>query len=228
MRCPPDVREASVSRPPRVREVSAEKSAGIKNRDPVRTEPRQAAAMARKQTRFAAALKGQTPPRTSDLYGWLRSRHREVAALINRRTRDWTKIAAEVAAEGVIGANGQPASPDALRKMWSRVDRDVKQEEAERSAKRVARTPPNRSPHRSAGRHEVASAQHRVPTPARAPEPAHHPPPIAAVSVPAARGGPVPTRPAQHATEELTPEAKAQIDKVRKGLTDWDRRRHGT
>ncbi len=131
MRCPPDVREASVSRPPSVREVSAEKSVGIRNRDPVRTEPRHAAAMARKQTRFAAALKGQTPPRTSDLYGWLRSRHREVAALINRRTRDWTKIATEVAAEGVVGANGQPASPDALRKMWSRVDRDVKQEEAE-------------------------------------------------------------------------------------------------
>ena len=184
--------------------------------------------MAKKQTRFAAALKGQTPPRTSDLYSWLRSKHREVAALINRRTRDWTKIATEVAAEGVVGANGLPASPDALRKMWSRVDRDVMQEEAERSAKRVARTPSNRSPHRSAGRHEVASAQHRVPAPVRAPEPAHHPPPIAAVSGPAARGGLVPPRPAQHATEELTPEAKAQIDKVRKGLTDWDRRRHGT
>ena len=184
--------------------------------------------MARKQTRFAAALKGQTPPRTSDLYGWLRSRHREVAALINRRTRDWTKIATEVAAEGVVGANGQPASPDALRKMWSRVDRDVKQEEAERSAKRVARKAPNRSPQQTAGRHEVVPAMPRTLTPVRVPEPAHHPPLAAAQTVASEQGAPAPTPAKRLTVEDLPPEARAHLDKLRKGLTDWDRRRHGT
>ncbi len=184
--------------------------------------------MTRKQTKFAAALKGHTPPRTSDLYGWLRSRHREVAALINRRTRDWTKIATEVSAEGVVGANGRPASPDALRKMWSRVDRDVQQEQAERMAKRVAWKIPNRSPRQTAGRHEVAPETHRASAPVRAPEAAHHPQLAAAQTVASEQGAPAPARSGRITVEDLTPEAKAQLDKVRKGLIEWDRRRHGT
>ena len=226
MRCPPGVREASVKRLSPVREASAKKLVQGRNRDPVRTEPRQAAAMARKQTRFAAALKGQTPPRTSDLYGWLRSKHREVAALINRRTRDWTKIATEVAAEGVVGANGRPASPDALRKMWTRVDRDVMREQAERLARRAAQKSPDRPPRHSGGKHEVASTTHRAPTPVRAPEPAHHPPPTRSPSGTAPRAlAPAPK--SKLRLEDLPPEARAEFEKLDRGLADFDRKRFG-
>ena len=182
--------------------------------------------MARKQTRLAAALKGQTPPRTSDLYGWLRSRHREVAALINRRTRDWTKIATEVAAEGVVGANGRPSSPDALRKMWARVDRDVRQEQAERVARRVAQKSPNRSPRQTSGRHEVVPPTHRAATPVKALEPAHHPP--QARSSPGS--APRPQAPAPKSKlrlEDLPPEARAEFEKLDRGLAEFDRKRFG-
>ena len=184
--------------------------------------------MAKKQTPFAAALRDVPPAYRSDLYNWLRGKYRDLAKLANRPKPNCTEIAAKVAAEGPIGANGKAVIPNNLRRMWLRLDRDMKQEEAERSAKRVARKAPNRSPQKTAGRHEVVPATPRVLTPFGAPEPAHHPPPIAAVPAPAARGGLVPARPAQHATEELTPEAKARIDKLRSGMAERDRRRHGT
>ncbi len=61
MRCPPDVREASVSRPPSVREASAEKSVGIRNRDPVRTEPRQRCGHGQKTDQVRRGPEGADP-----------------------------------------------------------------------------------------------------------------------------------------------------------------------
>ena len=184
--------------------------------------------MAKKQTPFAAALKDVPPAYRSDLYTWLRGKYRDLATLANKPKPNWTEIAAKVAAEGPIGANGQAVVPNNLRRMWLRLDRDMKQEEAERVAKRVARKTPNRSPQRSAGRHEVTLAAHRVPAPVRAPEPAHHPPHAASPVVATARDAPSLARPTQPPTEELNPEAKARIDKLLNGLADRDRRRHGT
>ena len=195
---------------------------------PFAPNPVSLSAMAKKQTPFAAALRDVPPAYRSDLYNWLRGKYRDLAKLANKPKPNWTEIAAKVAAEGPISANGQAVVPNNLRRMWLRLDRDMKQEEAERLAKRVARIPPNRSPHHSAGRHEVVPATPRVLTPVRVPEPAHHPPLVAALPAPAARGAPVPPRPAQHAPEELTPEARARIDKLRSGMAERDRRRHGT
>ena len=201
--------------------------AGVRREIPFAPNPVSFSAMAKKQTPFAAALRDVPPAYRSDLYNWLRGKYRDLAKLANKPKPNWTEIAAKVAAEGPIGANGQAVVPNNLRRMWLRLDRDMKQEEAERLAKRVTRKTPNRSPRQTAGRHEVVPATPRVLTPVRVPEPAHHPPLAAAQTVASEQGAPASTPPKRLTVEDLPPEAKAQLDKLRKGLTDWDRRRHG-
>ncbi len=66
------------------------------------------------------------------------------------------------------------------------------------------------------------------PDASQGPEPAHHPPLAAAQTVASEQGAPAPTPAKRLTVEDLPPEARAQLDKLRKGLTDWDRRRHGT
>ena len=182
--------------------------------------------MAKKQTSFAAALKEVPPAYRSDLYKWLRGKYRELAALANKPKPNWTEIAAKVAAESPVGANGQPVVPNNLRRMWLRVDRDMKQEEAERLAKRVARKTSNRSPRQTAGRHEVVPPTHRAATPVKALEPAHHPP--QARSSPSS--APRPQAPAPKSKlrlEDLPPEARAEFEKLDRGLAEFDRKRFG-
>lgn len=203
-------------------------SQGPKKGDSVRTERRQPPSMTKPKSLLASRLRKAGPPGRSNLFYWLYDQYDAVADRLNGPRPNWVEVAASAEAAGILGTNGKPQSAHAMREMWLRVRRVVEREKTEQMERRLAKKAPDRSPRRSAGRHEVTPAPHRVLAPSRPLEQAHHPPPIAAVSVPAARGGPVPARPAQHAIEELTPEAQAQIDKVRKGLTDWDRRRHGT
>ena len=179
-------------------------------------------------TDLATDLKAKGPARRSKLFRWLRGEYRKLAPVLNGPEPDWIEAAAGIAAKGVLGANGKPPTPNALRQMWQRVRRDEEKEQAERLAKRVARKAPNRSPQQSAGRHEVVPATPRVLPPVRVPEPAHHPPLAAAQTVASEQGAPASTPPKRLTVEDLPPEAKAQLDKLRKGLTDWDRRRHGT
>ncbi len=176
---------------------------------------------------LAAHLRAKGPPRRSKLFRWLRGEYRTLATVLNGPEPDWIEAAAGVAAKGLVGANGKPPTPNALRQMWQRVRRDEEKEQAERLAKRIARGTPNRSPRQSAGRHEVAPAPHRGPAPVRAPEPAHHLPRATTQTVPSEQGAPASTPPKRLTIDDLPPEAKAQLDKLRAGLTDWDRRRHG-
>ena len=111
--------------------------AGVRREIPFAPNPVSFSAMAKKQTPFAAALRDVPPAYRSDLYNWLRGKYRDLAKLANKPKPNWTEIAAKVAAEGPIGANGQAVVPNNLRRMWLRLDRDMKQEEAERLAKRV-------------------------------------------------------------------------------------------
>ncbi len=90
----------------------------------------------------------------------------------------------------------------------------------------VRRKPPNRSPQQTAGRHEVARTTHRVPAPVRAPEPAHHPP--EARSLPGSAQRPqAPAPKSKLRLEDLPPEARAQLEKLDRGLAEFDRKRFG-
>ena len=184
--------------------------------------------MSKPKPQVAVNLEKAGPPGRSALSQWLRKDYVHFAKTLNGPSPNWVKLAAEAEQAGHVGTNGKAQSPGALRKMWLRLRKEMEQAEAERLAKRVARKSPNRSPRQTAGRHEVAPVTHRDPAPVRTPEPAHHPPLAATQTVPSAQGAPVPTPSKRLTVEDLPPEARAQLDKLRKGLTDWDRRRHGT
>ncbi len=52
----------------------------------------------------------------------------------------WASIAAEIAAAGVMGNNGKPASPTSVRNVWWRVCRDVEAGEQARLAVKDGRS----------------------------------------------------------------------------------------
>src|ERR1700686_4536174 len=65
----------------------------------------------------------------SELYRWLRARYAELSSAFAQHRPTWPLIAAEIAAEGVRGADGQKASPNSVRQMWHRLCRDLEAEE---------------------------------------------------------------------------------------------------
>ena len=83
------------------------------------------------------ALKARGPARRSELYKWLRANHAKLRPLLDGPERSWLAAAELIAAEGMVGATGKPASPKALRQMWLRVSRDVERvrEQAAAAAK---------------------------------------------------------------------------------------------
>ena len=182
--------------------------------------------MSKPKPQVAANLEKAGPPGRSALSQWLRKDYVHLAKTLNGPYPNWVKLAAEAEQAGQVGTNGKAQSPGALRKMWLRVRREMEQAEADRLAKRAARTPPNRSPQQTAGRHEVAPATHRASTPVRAPEPGHHPP--QARSLPGS--APRPQTPAPKSKlrlEDLPPEARAEFEKLDRGLAEFDRKRFG-
>ncbi len=183
--------------------------------------------MTKKHTRLAAALKAKAPPRRSDLHKWLLARHRELAPIINARAQDWKAIAAEVAAEGMVGANGRPASPDALRKMWLRVDRDVEREQADRIAVRVKRKPPNRSPSRPVGWQTPLAATH--PTPSVSTPGSPRSSPLSGTPAPPSHTPrpPVANQKSKLNLEDLPLHVREQFEKLDRGLAEFDRKRFG-
>lgn len=89
-------------------------------------------------------LQARGPARRSALYTWLRANHAKLSSVLDSPDRSWLNAAAVLAAEGLVGATGQPASPKALRQMWLRVSRDVA-----RAREQAAATAKSAKPHRS-------------------------------------------------------------------------------
>ena len=182
--------------------------------------------MTKPKSQLAVALRKKGPPHRSDIYFWLREQYHDVVDTLNGPTPNWVEVAARAEAAGKLGANGQPQPPRAVRKIWLRVCRVMELEEAAKLERRGARAAPNRSPRQTAGRHEVARTTHRVPAPARAPEPAHHPP--QASSLPGSAPRPQPPAPkSKLRLEDLPPEARAEFEKLDRGLAEFDRKRFG-
>ncbi len=75
----------------------------------------------------------------SKLYQYLRGQHRALCRAIAKLDPTWASIAAEITAAGVMGSNGKPASPKAVRIAWWRVCRDVEADKELRQATKVRR-----------------------------------------------------------------------------------------
>ena len=182
--------------------------------------------MSKPKPQVAANLEKAGPPGRSALSQWLRKDYVHLAKTLNGPFPNWVKLAAEAEQAGQVGTNGKAQSPGALRKMWLRLRREMELEEAAKLERRGARAAPNRSPVQTAGRHDVTLPTHRIPAPVRAPEPAHHPP--EARSLPGSAQRPqAPAPKSKLRLEDLPPEARAQLEKLDRGLAEFDRKRFG-
>ena len=88
---------------------------------------------------LASRLEAHAHNGKSKLYQYLRRQHRVLSKAIAKLNPTWASIAAEIAAAGVMGNNGKPASPKAVRNVWSRVCRDVEAAKQARDAERDTR-----------------------------------------------------------------------------------------
>ena len=64
----------------------------------------------------------------TEAYAWLRLRFEQLASRLQHRP-GWPAVAAGMAMGGIKGSKGKPLSGPALRRIWSRVCRDVAAEE---------------------------------------------------------------------------------------------------
>ena len=64
----------------------------------------------------------------SEAYAWLRLRFEQLASRLQHRP-GWPAVAAGMATGGIKGGRGKPLTGPALRRIWSRVCRDVAAEE---------------------------------------------------------------------------------------------------
>lgn len=61
----------------------------------------------------------------SEAYRWLRRRHAALAALFEEFRPAWAEVTAEMVASGITGGRGIPLTPNAVRRIWKTVCRDV-------------------------------------------------------------------------------------------------------
>lgn len=151
----------------------------------------------------------------SSLYRWLAENHDGIAeAATHKRVVGWSELASDFAALGLLDGSGKPPSPQSARKTWSRVKADIAKVRTEKTA-----AAPAQPGHRSRSQSDwqlpvVATAQ---------PTNRSEPPP----GVPSPDLGASP--PKQVMTyDDLTPVAKAKLDKLRASFAETDRKRFGT
>ena len=85
---------------------------------------RQPASPKRVMKRMAAGSYGGH----TDMYRWLRRRHSTIEEAFDKHDPSWLTIADTMAAEGVKGRGGCRPTADTVRKAWSRVCRDIRDE----------------------------------------------------------------------------------------------------
>ena len=113
---------------------------------PSRVERRQPQGMAPADiSKITRELEARGPTRRSALHKWLLTNHAKLAPQFDSPRCSWVNAAELLAAEGLVGATGKPASPKALRQMWLRVTRDVARAREEVAATRGASSKPARS-----------------------------------------------------------------------------------
>lgn len=71
----------------------------------------------------------------SPLYRWMRTWHDDFLKLMEETRPNWKAVAEAFAKEGLLSAEGEPLSPEAVRHTWWRVRRDVAGKRAKRQPK---------------------------------------------------------------------------------------------
>jgi hypothetical protein len=143
------------------------------------------------------------------VYSWLRARHTDIAALIDRGELTWSALAARLATAGVLGRSGALPTANAMIRVFKRVCRDVVAEAEARAAAGPVRKHPSRM-----------SPNWRPPVmPQAAAGLWPSGPPVGANALP------VTSR-----SEDLKQDADAVLDKLRRdlarksGRSDWEQR----
>jgi hypothetical protein len=186
-------------------------------------------------SRVALALRARGPARRSALYKWLLAHYGDLAPVLNVDSPDWITASTEVAAEGMVGANGKPASSKALRQIWLRVTRDVHVAQAQDEARAAQRPRAQRSRSDAAWQPSQAVASRPAPAYRHEPdEPEEVIPPRRPTSLPPSQAPPKPPTQVEVATSpnrgdavELTPHAKAELEKLQQMFSETDRKRFG-
>ena len=76
-------------------------------------------------TRVLDHLRKRPYRHRTDLYRWLRARHKALAAEFESSAPAWNVVAEAIAAEGITGGTGKPPTGRAVRRIWQTVCRDV-------------------------------------------------------------------------------------------------------
>jgi hypothetical protein len=140
------------------------------------------------------------------IYGWLRTHHAEVRLRREIEQRPWASIIPEIIDDGVRRDDGLEPTAKNVARIWERVCRDV---EAQAASDKPKRKFPSRI------------------SPDWRPEIVPPPPPIRPAPYPAATG-PASARLGQQATsddDDMTPEARAVLDRARAQLAELDRKK---
>lgn len=77
-----------------------------------------------------------------EVYRWLTRHHRRIGATVAKSRRPWAAVSREVDAAGVRNTLGAAPTAEQVRKVWSRVSRDLAKEQA---AKMAVPAPPPRA-----------------------------------------------------------------------------------
>lgn len=84
--------------------------------------------------RFKRAVEVKSDTRHTELYRWLKAHHPGLAELLTEAKPGWATLALAIDKEGVKGPQGQTISADAVRRIWTRLCRDLAAEERHRLA----------------------------------------------------------------------------------------------
>jgi hypothetical protein len=77
--------------------------------------------------------------RHGDIYRWLRENHDRVIHDTVKLERTWDSIAKDIASDGVKGMRGRAPYAESVRRIWSRVRRDVAAEREREEVEKVER-----------------------------------------------------------------------------------------
>jgi hypothetical protein len=177
-----------------------------------------------KSNQITATMKARAFPRHGELYRWLLKNHRLVEAGFKATGAGWDGLAAVVKEAGVAGRFGAAPNERSVRKVWLRVCADIEAAAAVRAAAGKRRR--NRSRSDSNWQPPLAEPPRTAPAlPYRRYEPEEELPPRRPSALPPTQAPPATSKPMT--IDDLTPEARAKIDRVKAELAEEDRKRFG-
>jgi hypothetical protein len=163
-------------------------------------------------------------PDRSRLFWWLVEHASEIRRERGAKRIDWHRHCARFAKLAITDANGQRPTPETARKTWLRV-RQFLAKEPPLTVPETDRLPPP-SRQRADWQPPLAEVPRTAPAlPYRRYEPEEELPPRRPSALPPSQAPPATSKPMT--IDDLTPEARAKIDRVKSELAEDARKRFG-